>query len=299
MPEMHALDFPRHVLVKVGASALPVFKSRLWCRVFGRLIRGRKGMVASNLGIAQGLRWEVPIDRSDLAFGRPDGNLGERGALAVTAALADPASTFFDVGANWGLYTALAARHFKNVVAIEPEQALADALKRNIERNGISASVLQAAVSDHDGQAVFLRNLDDDAMGSLVPVYADRYRLEETSVPVRQLCHILEQHDARNAVLKIDVEGHGGAVWRGLRPALSRVSAFLLEITGPEAQEAVPKAVIQDSGWHGYYMADMELRHSVQGEFEYIAPFWNWLFIPLGPERLAERLRGTKLRVRF
>ena len=50
-------------------------------------------------------------------------------------------------------------------------------------------------------------------------------------------------------------------------------------------------------GLKAYYIRDFELIPSVDGEFEYVAPFWNWLFCRMSPNELAARLSATGFRV--
>lgn len=280
---------------RLGAATAPALKGAFSQRVWRRLTRGDASLVSSNLGIDRGVRWRIPVARHELAFGRPADNLGERGALAAIHAFAARERTFIDVGANWGLYTVWAARLFERVIAIEPDPTLAAMLVANIAANRLHATVVQAAVSDARGQARFFKNRDDDAMGSLLPVYSDSHALEPIDVSVLTLRDVLEDAQVSRAVLKIDVEGHGGAVWRGLIAAEDRVEAFVLEITGPEAGEGVPRQIIEHGGWYAYYMADYALRPSARGEFDYVAPFWNWLFTRLDPAALAARLENTPL----
>ena len=56
--------------------------------------------------------------------------------------------------------------------------------------------------------------------------------------------------------------------------------------------------IIRETDLKAYYISDFELVPSVDGAFEYVAPFWNWLFCRLSPSELAARLSATGFRVR-
>ena len=53
-----------------------------------------------------------------------------------------------DIGANIGGFTVMAARRGARVFAFEPMPANFDALTRNLARNGLTATIVQAAVAD-------------------------------------------------------------------------------------------------------------------------------------------------------
>lgn len=254
-------------------------------------------MVRSNLGIRAGIDWEVPVDRADLAFGRPLDYRGEAGALRVVAALADPGGTFVDVGANWGLFTTWAALCYARVLAIEPDPVLADHLARNIARNRLRVDLMRDAIGDHSGSVTFHRNLDDDSMGSLRADFAYGHRIETVEVPMRRLADLLTERDIDEVVVKIDVEGFGAEVVGGLMPALGRVRAIVLEVVQPEVERRVPQRLIEEGRLHAYYIAGEELRHSRDGRFEYVPGEWNWLFTRSNPRALAETLNGSRFRV--
>lgn len=80
-----------------------------------------------------------------------------------------PGSVFFDVGANVGFYSLLAALRVGagRVYAFEPLPANIVFLRRHLELNGIrNVEVLQLAISDREGTAPFARETTR-AMGKL------------------------------------------------------------------------------------------------------------------------------------
>lgn len=118
----------------------------------------------------------------------------------------DPSDVFYDVGANVGRYTCLAANQGTTVCAFEPHPENANRLRENLELNPGSADVFEIALSDEDASG-HLSLARDNELGegghkigaggdSSVPI---EYRRGDTAI------HEYELHEP--TVVKIDVEG--------------------------------------------------------------------------------------------
>lgn len=112
----------------------------------------------------------------------------------------------WDVGANVGFYSLLAARKAARVIAFEPLPENLSYLRRHIELNGLQerVQVLPIAASDHDGEGMFSIVLGNRSEGSLRP---------EGTLPVRTMR--LDSVGIRPDIIKIDVEGNEYQVLRG------------------------------------------------------------------------------------
>src|SRR5262249_15367241 len=99
------------------------------------------------------------------------------------------------------------------------------------------------------------------------------------------------------AIVKVDVEGAGSDVWQGSKEAANNIEYLIIEILEPEVTSRLPARIMSETGWNGYYIENFNLRHSVEGKFSYVHPFWNLLFCNRSPSGLAKRLAGTKFRV--
>jgi FkbM family methyltransferase len=113
----------------------------------------------------------------------------------------------YDIGANVGFFTVLAARRGGEVHAFEPDPANFKLLERHLSLNALTgATAYEMAVSDRDGTAHFR---PDGSMGHLA----------EAGIPVRtaRLDTLMASGVATPAVIKVDVEGaelevlHGGS----------------------------------------------------------------------------------------
>ena len=63
-----------------------------------------------------------------------------------------------------------------------------------------------------------------------------------------------------------------------------------MEMLGPAIKQGMPLRIVQELGFHAYYIHDYQLEHSKDGSFEYVAPFYNWLFCRETPEELKRLL---------
>jgi FkbM family methyltransferase len=278
-------------------------KGRLFERVFSRALRaaGRPShLMVTNLGVRSALRCEMPISKPSYLFGRPENATAERASLTLAKTLATDCDHFLDVGANEGIYTFLVGEAVGSGIGLhwfEPDHDLGERLHRNLARNGVSARGNRAAAAAETGEAVFFRNHSDDASGSLTDFFSTKHMTSPEPVRTIALSEYLRANEVQSALVKIDVEGAGAQVWSGASSEVSRVKYFLMEMLEPEIRARLPATLIAEGGLNAYYIRDYDLVQSTSGEFDYVAPFWNWLFCRLSPPALRDRLAGTPFRV--
>jgi FkbM family methyltransferase len=142
--------------------------------------------------------------------------------------------TFLDVGANVGYYTLLGARRVGaagRVIAVEPSPLAHERLAAVVAENGLAAEVHRLGLSDHNGTRTLF--LPREEMGNHSPTMVPYERPgSRVSVPVRRLDDCLDEWGVDSVdLLKIDVEGHEAAVFRGAPRALAsgRIRAILCE----------------------------------------------------------------------
>jgi FkbM family methyltransferase len=128
--------------------------------------------------------------------------------------------TVVDVGANFGWYTTLCARHVGtrgHVFAFEPVPATYDRLIENLALNGLQHRVtaVRAAVAEQSGEAtVYVFDKTSHACASLATLDETNYR--SVSAPLVNLDDFLDTHKVMHVdFLKCDVEGSELAVLKG------------------------------------------------------------------------------------
>jgi FkbM family methyltransferase len=257
-------------------------------------------LIKTNLGICPGLRCDVPIEKSAYAFGRPDHNLSERSTLALVSLLSNECAHFVDVGAHEGIFTFVVAQSGNSGTRLhwfEPDDVLCARLERNLAVNNVAASGSKKAVSNRRGTAIFYQNLSDDASGSLTDDFAQKHATRQQAVETVPLGEYFASNQIEDALVKVDVEGHGSGVWEGARSCIGKIKYLVMEVIGGETRANLPARIVAETGWHAYYLRDFDVVHSRDGGFDYVAPFWNWLFCRVDPRELSQKLANTKFRV--
>ena len=152
-------------------------------------------------------------------------------AMLALCDLAGPGFVLYDVGANMGLYGALAASMFspRRVHAFEPAPASAAVATRIAKRNDLSLTVHQLAVSDRAGTAELHISPVSDASNSLVAGFRDTE--EHIEVETVTLDEVVARTGDRPDIVKIDVETHERAVLDGARSTiLEHRPAIVVEV---------------------------------------------------------------------
>lgn len=113
-----------------------------------------------------------------------------------------------DVGANTGLYAALAAaRSRRRVYAFEPEPRLADTAQDLALDNGLAFEVVRLALSNHSGTAALRLSPSADTATATSLTADPRSQLGRTPVAVETLSHWRERACAAPSIVKLDTEG--------------------------------------------------------------------------------------------
>jgi FkbM family methyltransferase len=160
---------------------------------------------------------------------------------AALLALLHPGDVFYDIGANIGWYSLLAARavgHSGKVIAFEPNLPNAVLLQKNVATNRLgNVTVIPAAVTYQNGWATFLDHgslighlsKDDSEAQANRSAGRTESHMGSSVVPVVALdSWIAEGTQKPPKVLKIDVEGAEVGVLRGMTEMLQLVRPTLI-----------------------------------------------------------------------
>jgi FkbM family methyltransferase len=137
-----------------------------------------------------------------------------------------PGLAVYDVGANIGLYTAIAARRVApggSVVAVEPDGTNCDFIRRTVELNGFSnVRVFRKAVGEHTGAAQLFLCPDNKADHRVFTSGASVQR-EAVPVPMTTLDDLIDaERLSPPDVMKIDIQGSEHHAWNGMSRTLER-----------------------------------------------------------------------------
>jgi FkbM family methyltransferase len=164
----------------------------------------------------------------------------ERSVLARFVAALDADDGVWDVGANLGVYSALASDVAGRVVAFEPLPDTAARCEANLGRNG-GGRVLDVALADRIGTATLA--VERGEVGTQTPALSDAGSVASETVTGDAL--VAEELAVAPDALKIDVEGAECAVLDGCETVLQAVRVALVEVH--DNRDAV-EARLRDAG---------------------------------------------------
>jgi FkbM family methyltransferase len=145
--------------------------------------------------------------------------------------------TFFDAGANEGVYTVFAAKRVGSqgsVWAFEPSQREVARLQRNLDINNLSAQVFPLALADRAGEAeLAVAAYGHEGLNTLGTFVHEIEEGRKEMVQVARLDDVVNQNPtARLDMIKIDVEGAELRLLKGATATLGRYRPVLLfEVT--------------------------------------------------------------------
>lgn len=146
--------------------------------------------------------------------------------------------TFFDIGANMGMYTLLAASKIKSktIYSFEPIPRVLNQLRMNLNLNNLlgQVKVIEKVVSDKNGYEKFL--VQDISEYSHITYHKSR---KGTILPSITLDSFCKKENVKNIdLIKIDVEGAEYKVLKGMNQILKnhRVSKLIVELGGNSVQ---------------------------------------------------------------
>ena len=238
--------------VSVARHRFPWLKPILE-RVAGR-VRGRDGTIRR--GVGAGLRFNPGPANAGYLLGDSEADVQH-----ALAGLITPGMTVFDVGANVGFLTVLAARLVGpsgRVVGFEPLPLNADCIEHNARLNGFDhVAVRREALGSADGRARFLM-APETTRGMLDTsgfAKAENRASGEIDVPVRSLDSLwAEGAIPRPDLIKLDIEGVEADVLRGA-VGLIRATRPVLMIELHDTAAAVA-AVLEEFGYRAAVLGD-------------------------------------------
>jgi FkbM family methyltransferase len=187
-----------------------------------------------------------------------------------------------DLGTNIGLTALWLATRYgcSHLIAVEPVHANAALTRRNLERNGIWAEVIVAAVGAEDGTATLLETLSstnstvaftpgerlnhgehgetrredgkrEEGKGKSTPEHLNTRTPEHlNTVPVVSMRTVLKAlpEGAKVDLLKMDIEGSEGEVLSGEVEWLHRVNALIVEFHPAHADPRALTVILEQFG---------------------------------------------------
>jgi FkbM family methyltransferase len=176
-------------------------------------------------GTGKGLRFNTGYSNTGYLLGTTEPAM----QIAIKELL-QPGMTFYDVGANVGFFSTIAARLSGGVVVcFEPLAENVEHIKHNAALNHFNNLVIRSeALGCEDGDAVF--NVSAvNSWGKLATVGIPAQKVRDITVPIRRLDTIVrESNIPQPGLIKIDVEGAEVDVLVGAKETLTSSRPILL-----------------------------------------------------------------------
>lgn len=175
------------------------------------------------------------------------------------------AETMFDIGAEAGYETILAAKAGIKVCSFEPNPGAVKTLEANVRAEKIShlVTIVPKALSDFEGQADFYFA----EQNTLVPVE----NAESTKVQVTTLAAFIKETRQFPDFVKVDAEGANLGVIKGFPFELHKPRVFSIEY---EAHEREIDTILRENGYGFVYALYRPVRK------DHRAIFWKYSNTP-------------------
>ena len=202
------------------------------------------------------------VDESYLAFQLfwRGGDYYEPITRALLQVLVQPGARFLDIGAHIGFFSMAIGRAVPGVsiIAFEPHPGNFQVLKANAASNGLKNMVCEpVAISDQDGTGT-LYLTESDMSASLMKDFQeeDTEQISNIEVPTVTLDTYLSRRRITGPmVVKVDIEGHEPAFFRGASETLARHRPdIVLEVLYDQDPTLVSH--LKDLGYHFYPVTD-------------------------------------------
>jgi FkbM family methyltransferase len=231
-----------------------------------------KNFAAADLGMGGRRRtfkvYEQLISLDGSLFGAAREIYGRQVYFALPGFTLKPEDVVVDLGANVGVFTTLAARLGKKVIAVEAQSGFIDCIYSNLRENNCSDKAF----------------VEFGIIGANAGLFSDQKRLEESShygevPPTLSMDDIIERHHIQNInFLKIDIEGSEFDLFKGNTGWLSCVERIAMEVHLDSGNVEDLVAVLEGKGFA------VQLVDNQQKNVETIKGLGGYLFAKRNPQ---------------
>lgn len=138
--------------------------------------------------------------------------------------------TFFDIGANFGVWSFSLADAFPKIIAVEPEVRCYECMTRTKDSKPYSnITLVNAAMSDRNGQGLLFPSSAHLGDGRIYNT-REKERGKGTPVNLIDFDTLVEQHSINldHVFIKLDVQGVEPLVIQGMRKSIQRAKNIIL-----------------------------------------------------------------------
>jgi FkbM family methyltransferase len=193
-------------------------------------------------------------------------------------ALFERAGTFVDVGANYGIYSLLAALWNPDlrVIAFEPLTPIYEGLKKNVRCNRLEERILceNLALASEGGKATFfIPNAEDKDLESTGTLATDSWQARKGSPQVQVDAVRFDDYESQNHIrvdlVKIDVEDFEAAVLTGMQGVIRRDLPFIVcEVLPRKHHNQATHDIVKVLNYQAYWITPLGYIRVFHFDFE-------------------------------
>jgi FkbM family methyltransferase len=220
--------------------------------------------------------------------------------ISIFPKLLQKAHVFFDIGANTGIYSLIAAAQNNNIEvhSFEPVDIIYKALERNIKAsNFLNVVTNEIALCDFNGESEFnLQSVNDPIIplgSSLRKDMGEASNMRIIKVKTQTLDSYVNEHNIQNIdIMKVDTEGTEDKVFEGGADTIEKFRPVVI----CEVLSNLIEDKIQDFfgrlNYKYYFVADntLELCREIVGDPKVVS---NYLLVP--GEKTDQYLEGFRI----
>ena len=289
-------------IIKLAALFPPSFKSSAFFRLLSNISTycNPDTLVKCNLGINSNLSIEVSISHPIAAFGTPKLYTQEYATLYLLKELFKHSDAFIDVGANLGYFCFYIDEYNsskKPIHFFEPDPKLFEHLQVNQRNNKKDFIAHRKAISNTNIPITFYRNLTDDSSGSIKKTFENTHELEAVTIESISFDEFANSIIEKNILMKVDVEGAEFEFLEGASNRIQSIDFLIIELLQDAIDNKFPELMIERYNYYAYYINNFNLEFSKAGEYNYVSPYYNWLFTKHAPSDLKNKLVNTPFKI--
>jgi FkbM family methyltransferase len=163
----------------------------------------------------------------------------------------------FDVGCNIGQDSDFYLRKGFRVIAVEANPSLCEGLRKRFA-DAISAGqfvLVDKAIAENPGPVTFFVHPDDHAQGTIVPSYATRGKMVETTVDAITFASLVEEFGVPY-FLKIDIEGADILCLKGLLDSRDKPKYISIERVISLSAQLEQFSLLRALGYNKFQIVD-------------------------------------------
>lgn len=177
--------------------------------------------------------------------------------------LLKPGDSFFDIGANHGSFSLMAAQVLGsegNMLAVEAQPRLANLVRQSFAANlTCNFEVHQLALGDRHGEVEFMIPVDTSGSAGIFAGHSGTHKFQKLTVQLKPFDDLIDISKFKpNGLMKLDIEGSEYAFLKGAKKAITQLQPTIFMEINPNTLKASDvdleeiKTLLSEYGYQTY-----------------------------------------------